>query len=52
MTDYNPVTQAGYSSEEIKEIVALVAKNIFANYFNHIAETKIDFPAVPNLKEE
>ena len=50
--DYNAVTQAGYSSEEIIEIVALVAKNIFANYFNHIAETKIDFPAVPNLKEE
>ncbi|MFT4578740.1 MAG: putative peroxidase-related enzyme [Nitrospinales bacterium] len=45
--DYNTVTQAGYSSEEIIEIVALVAKNIFANYFNHIAGTTIDFPAAP-----
>ncbi len=47
--DYNAVTQAGYSSEEIIEIVALVAKNIFANYFNHIAETAIDFPAAPSV---
>ncbi len=50
--DYNAVKQAGYSSEEIIEIIALVAKNIFANYFNHIAETAIDFPAVPSLKGE
>ncbi|MBL4665674.1 MAG: carboxymuconolactone decarboxylase family protein [Nitrospinaceae bacterium] len=49
--EYNAVTQAGYSSEEIIEIVALVAKNIFANYFNHIAGTAIDFPAAPSLKE-
>ena len=47
--DYNAVTQAGYSSKEIIEIVALVAKNIFANYFNHIAETAIDFPAAPSV---
>jgi hypothetical protein len=39
------VTKAGYNSEEIIEIVALVAKSIFANYFNHIAGTAIDFPA-------
>lgn len=49
--DYNAVIQAGYSSEEIIEIIALVAKNIFANYFNHIAGTAIDFPAAPSLKE-
>jgi uncharacterized peroxidase-related enzyme len=49
--DYNAVIQAGYSSEEIIEIVALVAKNLFANYFNHIAGTAIDFPAAPTLKE-
>ena len=49
--DYNAIIQAGYSSEEIIEIVALVAKNLFANYFNHIAGTAIDFPAAPSLKE-
>ena len=47
--DYNVVTQAGYSSEEIIEIIALVAKNLFANYFNHIAGTAIDFPAAPSV---
>ncbi len=49
--DYKAVQQAGYSSEEIIEIIGQVAKNIFANYFNHIAETAIDFPAVPSLKK-
>lgn len=50
--NYNAVQQAGYSSEEIVEIIALVAKNIFANYFNHIAGTAIDFPAAPSLKKD
>ncbi len=50
--DYKAVQNAGFSAEEIIEMIALVAKNIFANYFNHIAGTAIDFPAVPSLKEE
>jgi uncharacterized peroxidase-related enzyme len=49
--NYNAVIQAGYNSEEIIEIIALVAKNLFANYFNHIAGTAVDFPAAPSLKE-
>lgn len=32
-------------------IAGYVNRNIFANYFNHIAETAIDFPAAPSLKE-
>ena len=36
----------GFSDEEIVEIVALVALNIFRNYLNLVAETEIDFPAV------
>jgi hypothetical protein len=24
-----------------------VAVNIFTNYFNHVARTEVDFPAVP-----
>lgn len=50
--DYNAVQQAGYNSEEIIEIIGQVAKNLFANYFNHIAETAIDFPAAPSLKKD
>lgn len=40
------VRRAGYSEEEIVEIVANTALNIFTNYFNHIAGTEIDFPVV------
>ena len=37
---------AGISDAEITEVIAGVAKNIFTNYFNHAAQTKIDFPYV------
>ena len=37
---------AGYSDGEVAEIVAVVALNIFTNYFNHIAGAEIDFPVV------
>lgn len=42
------VRKAGFSEGEIVEIVANVALNIFTNYFNHVAETEIDFPFVPS----
>ena len=37
---------AGYGDSELAEVIALVALNTFSNYFNHIAETEIDFPLV------
>jgi uncharacterized peroxidase-related enzyme len=37
---------AGVTDEEIVEVIATVAVNIFTNYFNHIAGTEIDFPVV------
>ena len=40
------VRAAGYSDGEIAEIVANVAINIFTNYFNLVADTEVDFPAV------
>ena len=40
------VRQAGYTDGEITEIVANVAINIFTNYFNHVAQTVVDFPRV------
>ena len=40
------VRKAGYSDGEITEIVANVALNIFTNYFNHVAQTEVDFPRV------
>ncbi|MCH8824663.1 MAG: peroxidase-related enzyme [Planctomycetes bacterium] len=40
------VREAGYTDEEIVELIATIASTMFTNYFNHIAETKLDFPKV------
>ncbi len=47
--DLSRVRRAGHGNGDIAEIVAVVAWNIFANYFNHVAGTVIDFPAVSNV---
>jgi uncharacterized peroxidase-related enzyme len=44
--DIAAVRGAGHDEEAIVEIVANVAANIFTNYFNHVAQTEIDFPKV------
>ena len=44
--DLASVRKAGYTDGEITEIVANVAVNIFTNYFNHVAQTEVDFPRV------
>jgi hypothetical protein len=40
---------AGYDNGGIAKIVAVTAVNTFTNYFNHAAETALDFPAVVAL---
>ena len=47
--DLENVRSAGYNDGEISEIVAHVVLNIFRNYFNHVAETPIDFPKADPL---
>ncbi|MGE3315724.1 MAG: carboxymuconolactone decarboxylase family protein [Planctomycetaceae bacterium] len=37
---------AGLDDAALAEVIANVALNIFTNYFNHVAETDVDFPAV------
>ena len=44
--DLGSVRAAGYTDRQIIEIIAMVALNIFTNYFNNVAETEIDFPLV------
>jgi len=34
----------GYNRGALVELIAAISKNIFTNYFNHIADTEIDFP--------
>lgn len=40
------VRGAGFGDDEIAEIVAAVALNAFSNYFNHVAQTEVDFPRI------
>lgn len=40
---------AGLDDAAVAEIVANVALNIFTNYFDHVAETDIDFPKAEPL---
>ncbi len=44
--DLRRVREAGYTEGEITEIIAVVSQNIFSTYFNHIADTDVDFPRV------
>ncbi|NUR63242.1 MAG: hypothetical protein HOV87_31980 [Catenulispora sp.] len=40
---------AGVTDAELAEIVAHVALNVLSNYFNHLAQPELDFPAAPAL---
>jgi uncharacterized peroxidase-related enzyme len=44
--DLAAVRDAGFTTAQIVEIVALVAENTFTNYLNEVAKTDIDFPIV------
>ena len=44
--ELDALREAGFNDEEIVEIVANAALNIFTNYFNHVVDTDIDFPVV------
>jgi uncharacterized peroxidase-related enzyme len=51
--DLAAVRRAGYSDGEIAEIIAVVALNVFTNYFNKAAGVDIDFPVVrPRAESE
>jgi uncharacterized peroxidase-related enzyme len=45
-SDVEELRSAGFTDEEVVEIIALIALNIFRNYFNLIAGTEVDFPLV------
>ena len=47
--DLSRLRDAGYTDEEIVEIIGNIALTMFTNYFNHIVGTAIDFPQVPKL---
>jgi DNA-directed RNA polymerase specialized sigma24 family protein len=45
-SEITSLQQAGYSDEEIVEIIGLVALNLFRIYFNLAVRTEVNFPAV------
>jgi uncharacterized peroxidase-related enzyme len=45
--DFSKLKTAGWSHEEVGEMVGHVALNVFSNYFNHVAKPELDFPPVP-----
>lgn len=48
--DFETLKQAEFTDEEVAEIIGAVVLNLFTNYFNHIAETVVDFPAAPEIE--
>lgn len=40
---------AGYSDEHIGEVVTIISQKTLSNLFNHINDTELDFPAVPEV---
>lgn len=48
--DLAELRQAGVTDAEIAEIVANTALNIFTNYFNHVTDPVVDFPAAEELQ--
>jgi uncharacterized peroxidase-related enzyme len=42
--DFQELREEGFTDGQIIEIVANIALNIFANYFNSVAKTEVDFP--------
>jgi len=47
--DLAAVRAAGYTDQNIADIVVVMAQKTLSNYFNHIHETVLDLPAAPGL---
>ena len=45
--DLQAVRDAGYNDAQILEMVALSAQFLLTNFINNVAQTDVDFPAIP-----
>ena len=48
--DVAKLRKVGFSQGDIVELIANISLTLFTNYFNHVAETEVDFPAVSKLE--
>lgn len=49
--DLDSLRNADLGDGEIAEVVANVALNLFTNYFNHVADTEVDFPRAAPIRD-
>ncbi|MEL7471696.1 MAG: carboxymuconolactone decarboxylase family protein, partial [Planctomycetota bacterium] len=47
--DVEKFKSAGFSDGAVAEAVAVYAFATFTNFFNHVNETEVDFPAAPSI---
>lgn len=48
--DIAKLRKVGFSQGAIVELIANISLTLFTNYFNHVAETEVDFPEVSKLE--
>ena len=48
-SDVSAFKKAGYTDQAMIEVLAVYSLAIFTNYFNHLNDTAVDFPAAPEL---
>ena len=48
--DMAKLRKVDFSQSDIVELMANISLTLFTNYFNHVAETEIDFPSVSKLE--
>ncbi len=48
--DVAKLRKVGFSQGDIVELMANISLTVFTNYFNHVAETEVDFPEASKLE--
>ena len=48
--DVTKLRKVGFSQGDIVELIANISLTLFTNYFNHVAQTDVDFPVVSKLE--
>ncbi len=48
-SDCSSLTKAGFTEEEVAEVIATIVLTLFKNYFNRMAGTHLDYPRVDEL---
>ena len=47
--DLSAVRAAGYTDANFADIMVVIAQKTLSNFFNHVHDTVLDFPAAPGL---